>query len=56
MYCCANITEKDLKLSCKGILRDSNSVDCQKVHDATLFYARFAVFLTCVVSAYGTFC
>jgi hypothetical protein len=33
MYCCADITEKDFKLSAKGIQKEGNNVNYQKFHD-----------------------
>ena len=33
MYCCADTTEKNIKLSCKGIQKDGNNVNYQKFND-----------------------
>jgi hypothetical protein len=33
MYCCADTTEENIKLSCKGIQKEGNNVNYQKFKD-----------------------
>jgi hypothetical protein len=36
MYCCADTTEDNIKLSCKGIQKEGNNVNYQKFNDLFL--------------------
>ncbi len=40
MYCCADITEKDFKLSAKGIKKKSNNVNYQIFNDVLFNHNR----------------
>jgi hypothetical protein len=37
IYCCADTTEENIKLSCKGIQKEGNNVNYHKFYDVLLY-------------------